>query len=680
MSDGLNQRAFLARNRLSSTRLGKTVAGYAMKLGGWVARKVARQRPGQKSLAAYRGELNSAAGQLRQAGGELEKDFLATFLALEKLTGHGESFVQASEQLVGSATGRTGGSTLLFAAMRTVEEPLNFLDGVHPKTQRVLERLQQDSHRIDELISVQTDLQRTIGPLKYIQTLFKIESAPFGGDVQAMFGALTKEIETLHDQIFELFTTRFLELRATQGTVNKVIDELQKQTDSLSASITKGKAKIENSLQELQSGLLENQARESHISQLSKQLNQQIQAVVIGLQFQDIINQKLEHAFAALARIEAQLDSETADAALGQSCRLEAGQLQAVREDLAQAETTIKTGIATMLENLVSADSKCLTLSDYNHLTTSSDGMVQVLFETFATLREEVAATAVSTASAFAQLRAVGGLASNLTQVVRELSQRIHLIGLNAQLQAAQVAAGLGLEVLSARTSEISRATNQISKAVAEKLDQLVRDLGEDVKSLENLNAEAVQQQAKLAQEGAATEHSLHALRDGALNSLSRISSLMEDIRTESQALIVAVNYVGKADGVLAALEETLRDLARTAGDADARRDSSSGALVEQAHRGYTMASERDVFARVVGGQPPATASQEAQAVELFEAPATTTPVATASTLTGEAAEPPPTTPTLEPVSAPHPNAPPPTEARNGHPPPANLGANVELF
>lgn len=676
MSDGWNQRGFLARNRLRSIRLGKVVVQYVVKWGGWAARTTGRNHTGRTPLVAYRAELQAAAEALKQVGAELEQDFLATFLALEKLAGQGESFVQASEQLVGSATGRTGGSTMLFEAMRTVEGPLNFLNGVQPKAQRILERLRQDSRRIDELINVQTELQRTIGPLKYIQTLFKIESAPFGGDVQVMFTALTKEIQTLHDQIIELFTTRFLELRATQGTVNKVICELQQQTDNLAASITNGKAKIENSLQELQSGLLENQARESHISLLSKQLNQQIQAMVVGLQFQDIINQKLQHTFASLARIEDQLAAGTAGAALSQSCRLEAGQLQAVRQDLAQAETTIKTGISAMLENLVSADSKCLTLSDYTHLTTSSDGMVQVLFDTLATLREEVAATFASTGSAFAQLRAVGGLASNLTQVVRELSQRIHLIGLNAQLQAAQVAAGVGLEVLSARTSEISRATNEISKAVAEKLDQLVLDLGEDVKSLESLNAEAVQQQASLKQEGAATEHSLHALRDGALNSLGRISSLMEDIRTESQALIAAVNYVGKAEGVLAALEGKLQDLAQTAAAADPAAAADSAALVAQAQHGYTMASERQVFAQVVGGQSASLALPEEQSVELFEVPTAAAPVAN-STLTAAVAA---TTLSPEPVVAPQTTAPPPQVVSHEHLPPANLGANVELF
>ena len=646
---------------------GRAFAAQAAWLGRCAAGLKAWCRPRRAALAISGGELKTAADGLTQVSAALEKNFLLTGDALEKLAGQGGEFVRQSEIFVGSATGRAGGSALFFNAMHVVESPLGFLNNSHPETRRILQRLKQDSERIDELINVQIELQRTIGPLKYIQTLFKIESAPLGGDVQAMFGALTKEIEILHDQVCELFTTKFLELRGIQRTVNQVVHELQTQTDGLWDSIAKEKAQIDHSLHELQQELIDNQARESHISQLSKAINQEIQQVVIGLQYQDIINQKLEHTGASLAQIEAHLNSEHAGAFLKQSCRLEAEQLQAVRKDLAGAEKAIKSGIEKTLDHLVNADTRCLTLAEYKQLTTSADGMVQVLFDVFVTLRKQITTTVASSAGAFEKLRPIGGLASDLTLVVRNLSQRIHLIGLNAQLQAAQVGNGAGLEVLSARTSEISRATNRISEDVAKKLDQLVLDLAEDVKALESLHSAALQQQTILANEGAAAEHELHALRDGALGSLTLINTLLDDIRSESQAIIETVNYVATADGTLADLEKKLRTIADTVGDTGDPATSKAHEFLQKFHNGYTMHSERKVFADVVSGPASPIVLHEEPPVELFAA------MPADSTVGMDAvAGPPPAAVATESAL--------PLEPAKPAGSSANLGDNVELF
>ena len=656
-------------NWLWPTSIWRFAALQAAKWGGVAARLVGKPR--EISSQQLGAELQALTSDLKAVCDKLETDFQTTSEELEKLAVHGKSFFHASETLVGSATGRAGGSALLSRAMRVVEEPLNFLDDSHPKTQVILKRLRQDSSRIDELINVQVELQQTIGPLKYIQTLFKIESAPLGGEVQAMFGALTKEIETLHDQICELFTTRFLELRAIQRTVNQVISQLQAQTDGLWQSVTREKTKIEKSMQEMQGELIQNQYREASADRLGKQVNQDIQEVVMGLQYQDIIYQKLQHVLASLNRLEDHLDSEVSIVDFGGSFRLEAGQLQAVRVELQAAEMKIKDGISRMLDRIISVSTGCLMLEEYSQLTISTDGMVQILFDTFASLREQVASTVTGSAKAFDQLRSVGGLASDLTMVVRDHSQRIHLIGLNAQLQAAQVGHRVGLEVLSARTSEISRATNQISEAVARKLGQLVLDLADDVKALETLYAEGLRQQSKLEQEGAITEHALHEMRDTALAMLAQVNTLLEDIRTESQQTLENVRHVETADAALSALESKLLGLAQTADGAGMNADGNSNALVEAARRGYTMTSQHQVFEKVLAGQDSSEANPEDGSVELFDTPETN-PKANAPTSQANAF---PSGTNSKPASMGSPAPTAPTD-----PPQASFGNNIELF
>ena len=668
-------------NQLSILRLCQQAASRTAGSGRLLAYWLKRARRDTTMADASAG-LNTSAESLQQVAADLEQHFLATSANLETLAAKGELFVQESEKLVNIATGRMDGSTLYFEAMHLVEQPLKFLNESQAQSAEFLRGLQRDSDRIEDLIHTQTDLQHTIAPLKYIQTLFKIESAPLGVEVQVMFASLTKEIETMHDQISELFSTKFIELRNIQRTVNEVIRELQIQTSALGKTISKERTQIDQSLQKLQRELLDNQQRESRISRLSLEVNQEIQQVVTGLQYQDIINQKLQHNWTALSEIETQIGQKIEPALLAQSCRLEAEQIQAARHDLASAQTAIQTGTEKILAHLVNADSHCISLEEFQQLTVTSDGMAQVLFDIFATLRLEISATVASSSKAFEKLQPITSLASNLTLIVRDLSQRIHLIGLNAQIQAALVDKGVGLEVLSARTSEISRATNQISESIASQLDQLVSGLAQSVKAMETMHGEANRQQAILNNEGAAAETKLHALRDAALATMLRVSTILDDVRLSSQTALDTLDYVQVCDGTLAHVQTNLQAIAQTFSDNAKARSSKSAEFVLPAPDKYTMASERKIYAQVMNDQTLSAETAPESTVELFDQvefpadqPAEAASEPDFSFAPAEPAEPLETieseessAPTAENQTAPRPQ------------PPTDFGNNVELF
>ena len=604
-------------NQPSLSRFWKAAGNGAVLSARFASAIVERFRPASRE-STNQPTFAAAADQLRQLSHDLEKQFLLTSADLEKLASKGEEFVKETEKLVNTATGRVGGTTIFFNAMHVVETPLSFLSSSHAQSEEFLRSLQQDFERIEALIRAQAEIERTIAPLKFIQALFKIESAPLGAEVQGMFGALTRDIEQLHDQICELFATKFIELRNIQHTVNEVINELKSQTDTLWETISKERIQIDKSLAKLQSELADNQKRESRISSLSREVNREIQQVVVGLQYQDIINQKLEHTCTALEEMQAEADANNDPHLLQRSCRLQAEQIQAIRHDLAGAENTVRTGTDKILDHLVNADSHCVSLEEFQQLTVTADGMVQVLVDVFATLRKEIAVTAESSAKAFDKLRTITGLASNMTLIVRDLSQRIHLIGLNAQIQAALVKKGVGLEVLSARTSEISRATNQISEDVARQLDQLVAGLTESVASLEQLGSQAHEQQTKLNTEGGVAENSLHGMRDEALASMSNVTSLLTEVRKESQEVTKTLTYVETYDNILAGIQLELEARAKSFGTTAPAASSKVGGFVHQLRHKYTMSSERNIYAKVMGDEISHAPSAEEMSPVLF--------------------------------------------------------------
>lgn len=580
---------------------------------------------GHSRLRTALKEVEAVAMDLQETSAALEERFLETANVLMELDANGNHFVRHSEKLVNVATGRAGGSEVFFSAMQVLEPPLTYLNASHAEMNRLLERLKNDNDRIAVLLQGREELQRTMAPLKYIQTSFRIESAPLGAEVQLMFTALTQEIEKLHSQVCELFSTKYEELRHIQDTINEVIRRLQQQTDNVWNHIAREKKQIDATLAQLQRELLDNQKRESSITNLSGSLARDIQQVVIGLQFQDIISQRLQHTTKALHEIRARFDGTHPSVAfMEQACRLQAEQIRSVRHDLAGAERSVKTGVNNVLAQIAEADTKCVSLREFDHLTTSSNGMVQVLLDVFATLQKQIAATVAGCASAYEILRPIGSAASDLTQVVNELSQRIHLIGLNAQVQAAQVTDGMGLEVLSARTSEISRETNRISETMAGELDHLVAGLTESLHALETFHTQASAQNTTLTQKAGDCERQLHELRDKALGSLVDVHDLLNGIRHQGEQVIRTANYIATADTALGNLHEKLSALANLAARMLGKNYRADPNLLAQFKADYTMASERQVFAQT---QHSPSATQAAAPpppadVELFDPPA----------------------------------------------------------
>ncbi len=590
----------------------------------WVGRSRA-QRLGE--FPALFAQLRDAKLNLDQSCGGLETQFLAISSELESLAGVGEQFVKQVEKLVGLATGQDSDHSAFSSAICLVEQSTEFLSKCQEETGQMLEQLRNYNAQIERLLGVETELHRTLLPLRFVQTLFKSESAPLGPVVQEIFGTLTREIEGLHGQVQEIFGTKFEQLKNAQQTINHVIAQLDRQARSLAQVVATHKAQIESSLELLKKEMASNQDRDMRLARLSQDLTREVGQVVMGLQCQDMISQKLGHVTALLPQIEskfAEFESASNGATrnkslqfLHQSCRLEAGQLDASQQELAQAEATIRGGIEKVMARMTEVDSQCLSLEEFKLLTTSFDGMVQVLLEKIEEVRNLVAETVARAAEAYEMLRPLGSLASDLTAVVRAMSVRIHLIGLNSQVQAAQASQdrrGAGLEVLSARTSEISEETNRISEEAAGRLDALAAGLAEAVRSFEQLQAQGTSQQSVLNEQGRMEEAQLHAFRNRALEALREIGDSLDAIQDRAQRALSSVQFAPFYQVTLPTLRAPLVAIADAAeGQLKAHGCGvAQDNLIEGFRRDYTMASEREVFAGVVSAAPSASAKPDA--------------------------------------------------------------------
>ena len=628
------------------------------------------------------GDISSLFGHLRQkeqALGEkskrLEEQFLATSNHLEGLKNSGDELARQVETLIAVATGRECDSSVISTGIKLIEDAIQFLLGGQTQTEQILKTLRHYETQINELMGAEDELQRAMLPLKCVKTLFKVESAPLGEAFQQMFGALTHEMEGLQDQVRDLFGTKFKQLEQTRQIIGQVVSQLETHTRTLHQLIAAQQTQIESSLDDLRRELGSNGARDSSLRMLTKKMAHQIDRIVMGLQFQDIISQKLHHVVEALPLIQSKFAGENSDApesdvtryqSLRQSCRVQAAQLKGIARELSHAETAIRTGVQRVIYYMQVADSKCLSLKEFERLTTSCDGTVQTMVETLETIRQLVNTAVANASKAYEQLRPIGNLTSDLTSNVRAMSAQIQLIGLNAQLQAAQAnesQVSTGLEVLSQRTYEISRQTTRISQSAARQLDSLAAGLGQCVKNLQQLQSSGVAQQSILTQDGGAEEKRLHGIRDAALDSVRAIGTALDQMREAADGTLAAVQFSDFHRGTIPALEAPLAAIAERAERWLIARsqDLSQTSLVEDLKRGYTMASEHRILQGAIGGAVPPAAGPDSATetgIELFGD-------------TPEAGSVAPVKNKPEPVLAAAPSA----TTTN-----AELGANVDLF
>ncbi len=597
-------------------------------------------RPDSAEFSRLFDEVGEAAGVLKDSEAGLEAQFLAIGTELERMAGYGNAFVTQVEKLVGLATGKDCDSTIFNNPVGLIERSTEFLEDCQRRTDALVTLLRAYRDQIRELLGTEAALRRTMLPLRFVQVLFKVECAPLNTEIQQLFSSLTEEIESLQGQMRDIFGTNFQKLEQTRDSLEQVIRQLERQESTLRAALATHKSRIGDTLAELRRELDSNQQREVQLNHLSRAVAREVEQVVISLQFQDIVHQKLQHVTAELPRMQARFSEFVGarqEAALSepmqylwQSCRLQGGQIEAAREELLRAEAGIKSGIGNVLGQLRELDSRCLSLEEFQLLTTSGDGMVQVLVETLEEVRKLMGESVACAATAHEMLRPLGSLASNLTVIARELAARIHLFGLNAQVQAAQVAngtQGAGLAILSLRTSEICGETNRISEQAAEHLDAMAAGLANCVREFGTLRSEAAAQESSLGQESLAQERVLHAFRDNCLETLRAIGGSLDGIREHAHQTLETIQFTAFCQGILPGLQKPLLNIADSAN----RWLEDRGCTVKDAHlieglkKDYTMASEREVFERLTSSgelfpDSPNPPPRSAEDFELFDA------------------------------------------------------------
>ncbi len=555
-------------------------------------------------------QLEHAKKGLSPLAATMEQAFLAIADSLVELPEASGRLVKHSHQLVAMSTGRDGGDSIYQTTYTSLAVPLEFVDGHWEKTRQLRGQLQVSLDAIDEMLRRETDLARTVSPLKYIQTLFKVESAGLDASVQGMFLALTEEISGLQRKVSDTFGEKFQILRDLRRILESVVGDLARRDQELDRFLSQRRELLQQALQELRADLERNQRREIKLTQITNHVSEQVGRLVLGLQAQDIVAQKIAHVIEGLGRMlerttapEAKSTPEQ-DAALlrflAQSATVEHAQLQSIRQDLQQTEDQLSSAIGTIENQVGQLDEECMSMREFDRITVAFNGLIETLLEAIEGVSELVDTTVTSTDRAFTEIQPLGGRTSNVTQTMRELSAHIRVIALNAQVQAARLDSGTGLEVLAAATNRVAVETAGISEEIAAHLDQFASAMDDLVKTFTTMHDRGLREQQAWHERSQAERSALHAVRDGVLSELHSTVECANHIRELVRRMRDKVNISTQLDPIVCVPGEALAKLSGAAGQVLLRPPfaglaAPSSAADAEYSRTFTMESERKV-------------------------------------------------------------------------------------
>ena len=571
---------------------------------------LARRRSHKKALLSGVERLKAREADLLGQLDEVETRFIGISNAIESTSTTSKGLVEHGEALIAMAVGRGGGQALLEKTAGEIWQGIRFVEGNNNETQELIGRLTKASTGIGAMMESEMQLNRTLGPLTYVQSMFKVESSGLPQELKTMFLALARDIEGVHHRVQNEFSERFLLIREISKKLTQSVESLGAREASARSDLAAVSSQLGASLRRMTEGFDKNKDRDSHLAHVSQSVARETGQVVISLQFHDIFLQKLHHTRTILTEVADRLGNpsmsrEDEGKSLRfseQACLIAAAHLDHIGTEFSRAGQSLLSSLDEIMRHLRDLSSDCVALRDLDEVTTGVDGAVQILLESIGEVQRLVLGTEAFARESFEAIEPVGAKTDTFTHFIRNLAFEIQIVGLNAEVQSAHTGRGTGLEILSARTSAISRETSELSAQIAAGVDSATHELSSIVSTFRQIREASLHFNSNFNLDASRATAGLHAYRDGALRVLQSIGELLPCLEERLIAARKQADIAALVSTPLKDLQIAAADLAATSRTAAEAMGAPEGTceLTDHLLAIYTMAAEGEVHRRAV--------------------------------------------------------------------------------
>jgi len=470
------------------------------------------------------------------------------------------------------------------------------------------ETLTTHAAHLNRLSKHQHALLSIVAPLRMLRFGFRIEAATLPADLRGSFHGVTGEVGRLDEAIRESFESELEELRKTHHEAAATAKHLAQRAQELAVRAEQDQNIIRKTLEQVMAAQERSKRQNELVGRVAERVGEQVDTLVVSLQYQDITRQKLEHIRAGVADLQTQALSRDTSG-VGRcvlSCRVQARQLEAVNSEIGTAGRQIAEGMQQILTELAQIHASSVDSTQDVHAEAALETLVPLLLDESMHLRASLASAIESLKSALTATRRFSMISSTAIKLMGRLAFDLKLMGLNAQIRALHVNNG-GLEVLARETSDISLAAGGCIAEFEQGFQQAMMRLDQATLAVDarlRVFSELLEPEAEGGQDMLARLEQAEQRRRTAVDQAALLVRRIDQLAREP-ALAASIEQIDRTALTVAqaVLEELANALREKMNDADVG-DSSEAHLRER----YTMESERSIHRTTVsfiGGDDP---------------------------------------------------------------------------
>ncbi len=467
---------------------------------------------------------SSAEDELSLAIREMESAFGHIGSSLSALDEKTKTLSADCHDLVSLAAGHKHGADLLNKGAAILKGPIQYVTDSSAEYEKIIQLMRECERRAKTLLARQVEMITVLEPLQFMLMFFKIEAAKLESEHQSTFLTVSDEILRLHEMVSNTFHQNIDQLNVARESIASAMTRIERDHQMHSREVIQKRSEISKALDTLDTQLKENELKDTDLNVSAESFNQHMGRLVGALQYEDIFRQRCE----SILEDFQQLPSDVSSQALA---LLQAMRIETAATELEMASREVSDGLEAILSLAVELDEISTTMNQFEHITASSDGMVQVLLEAFESIRSTLGETDQLSRVSHDTIKPIQALSEGLSVVVLEVSTKIQFIALNAQVRSIQVGEGSALEVLAAQTADVSSSLRSLGDETSREIVSLshaVQQLMELISSSRSANEE---QSSILGEEGESLSEQLHSMRNQTLESLQVIGETMDSVR-----------------------------------------------------------------------------------------------------------------------------------------------------
>ncbi len=440
---------------------------------------------------------------------------------LSELDRHSRTLLEKCEALHELTQGNSDGGNLFQESLHVLDRPIKHIEESLHSFEPMLAHLDRCDHHSAELLKCQLAMGEVLAPLRHMIVFFRIEAAQLEPEHQTTFLTVADEIHRLRELIDKTFDENVARLREARSTVGKVRDRVKRASATHTARVTEKHRQIRQATAALGDQLGNDPRQDGLLRDTTRALRQDLGQLDSALGSGDPLLHDLDQLLQRL-RSGPPPGATNAWMQLAQRQLLELlNRLGTVRTELDQHLVRIASHGGTLGES-----SRRLRQPD--HATASIDDTVKLLLAAFEDITAIAADQVKLAADSYDALKPVSDVTENLSSVVIEVSLNIQLIALNAQVRSVQLGDGYGLEVLAARTAEISAELGKLGDRTANEIIELRTVTQGLLAQLDEMRSTGQEDLEALRAQGTTVVDQLHHLREHTLQVMQAVASQLD--------------------------------------------------------------------------------------------------------------------------------------------------------